>query len=293
MEKSKIIVTGATGSIGLAAVKSLLSKDFPVIMACRNIKKANLQRDSLIKEFPHSEIDILELDLNSFSSIKTFADDIKYQGFKVDKLLNNAGIICRDFTINEDGFETTIAVNYLGPLYLSKLMIPLMEDGFNIVNTVSVTRGVSRLDEHFFELDKKNFFQLGTYGKAKFALFLSSLTLTEKIKNGNVNLTDPGVVDSNMISMHRWFDPLADILFRPFCKSPEKGAIPAVNALMNSHGLAQINTDDFDSKIVNLFSGNKRKVVSKKHYDNPMRRWLWEATEEVIPTDDTDYHGSR
>ena len=278
MEKSKIIVTGATGSIGLAAVKSLLSKDLPVIMACRNIKKADSQRDSLIKQFPHSEIDILELDLNSLASIRAFVEEIKNQSFKVDKLLNNAGIICRDFTVNDDGFETTLAVNYLGPLYLSKLMIPLMDDGFNIVNTVSVTRGVSKLDEHFFDLDKKRFSQLGTYGKAKYALFLSSLTLSEKIKNGSVNLTDPGVVDSNMISMHRWFDPLADVLFRPFCKSPEKGAIPAVNALLYKSTDNGQQSTDLLQRNVKLFSGNRSKVISQKHYDNPIRKWLWEES---------------
>ena len=274
MEKSKIIVTGATGSIGLAAVKSLLSRDLPVIMACRNIRKADTKRDSLIKEFPHSEIDVLELDLNSLASIRAFVEEIKNQGFKVDKLLNNAGIICRDFTVNDDGFETTLAVNYLGPLYLSKLMIPLMDNDFNIVNTVSVTRGVSKIDEHFFDLDKKRFSQLGTYGKAKYALFLSSLTLSEKIKNGSVNLTDPGVVDSNMISMHRWFDPLADVLFRPFCKSPEKGAIPAVNALLQPIANSQQPT----ARNVKLFSGNRSKVIPQKHYDNPMRKWLWEES---------------
>ena len=274
MEKSKIIVTGATGSIGLAAVKSLLSKDLPVIMACRNIKKADSQRDSLIKQFPHSEIDVLELDLNSLASIRAFVEEIKNQGFKVDKLLNNAGIICRDFTVNDDGFETTLAVNYLGPLYLSKLMIPLMDNDFNIVNTVSVTRGVSKIDEHFFDLDKKRFSQLGTYGKAKYALFLSSLTLSEKIKNGSVNLTDPGVVDSNMISMHRWFDPLADVLFRPFCKSPEKGAIPAVNALLQPIANSQQPT----ARNVKLFSGNRSKVIPQKHYDNSLRKWLWEES---------------
>ena len=275
MEKSKVIVTGATGSIGHAAVKSLLDKDFPVIMACRNVKKAASQRDALIKQFPHSEIDVLELDLNSLSSIKSFSENVRSHGFRVNKLLNNAGIICRDFSINEDGFETTLAVNYIGPLYLSRLMIPLMEDEFDIVNTVSVTRGVSRLDEHFFDLDKKRFSQLGTYGKAKYALFLSSLSLSENIKNGRVSLTDPGVVDSNMISMHRWFDPIADVLFRPFCKSPEKGAIPAVNALLGTVD-AQQSTDFLP---VRLFSGNKSKVISRKHYDSPIREWLWKETE--------------
>ena len=282
MEKSKIIVTGATGSIGLAAVKSLLSKDLPVIMACRNIRKADTQRDSLIKQFPHSDIDILELDLNSLTSIRSFVEEIKNQGFKVDKLLNNAGIICRDFNVNEDGFETTLAVNYLGPLYLSKLMIPLMDGGFNIVNTVSVTRGVSKLDEHFFDLDKKRFSQLGTYGKAKYALFLSSLTLSEKIKNGSVNLTDPGVVDSNMISMHRWFDPLADVLFRPFCKSPEKGALPAVNALLYKSTDNGQQSTDLLQRNVKLFSGNRSKVISQKHYDNPLRKWLWEESDKRL-----------
>lgn len=281
MEKSQVIVTGATGSIGLAAVKSLLSKDLPVIMACRNIKKASTHRDALIKEFPHSEINILELDLNSLSSIKIFVGNIKNQGFKVGKLLNNAGIICRDFAVNDDGFETTVAVNYIGPLYLSKLMIPLMEDDFSIVNTVSVTRGVSSLDEYFFDLDKKRYSQLGTYGKAKYALFLSSLTLSENVTNGRVNLTDPGIVDSNMISMHRWFDPIADVLFRPFCKTPEQGAIPAVNALMMpDHESTRISSNDIDSKNVMLFSGNKHKVILRKHYDNPIREWLWDETEK-------------
>ena len=284
MEKSKIIVTGATGSIGLAAVKSLLSKDLPVIMACRNTRKADSQRDRLIKQFPHSEIDVLELDLNSLASIRAFVEEIKNQGFKVDKLLNNAGIICRDFTVNDDGFETTLAVNYLGPLYLSKLMVPLMDDGFNIVNTVSVTRGVSKLDEHFFDLDKKRFSQLRTYGKAKYALFLSSLTLSEKIKNGSVNLTDPGVVDSNMISMHRWFDPLADVLFRPFCKSPEKGAIPAVNALLYKSTDNGQQSTDLLQRNVKLFSGNKSKIVPQKYYDEAIRDWLWKEAQLKLKT---------
>lgn len=287
MEKNQVIVTGATGSIGHAAVKSLLKNDLPVIMACRNIKKANSQRDILIKEFPNSEINVLELDLNSLSSIKAFTENIKNQGFKVNRLLNNAGIICRDFSINEDGFETTVAVNYLGPLYLTKLMIPLMDEDFNVVNTVSVTRGVSKLDRHFFDLDKKRFSQLGTYGKAKYALFLSSLTLAEKIKNGKVNLTDPGVVDSNMISMHRWFDPLADVLFRPFCKSPDKGAIPAVNALLMTTDNRQ-QTADFIRNEVRLFSGNKSKTISQKYYDEVIREWLWEETNLKLKAESQD-----
>ena len=79
--------------------------------------------------------------------------------------------------------------------------------------------------------------------------------------------------------MHRWFDPLADVLFRPFCKSPEKGAIPAVNALLYKSTDNGQQSADLVQKNVKLFSGNKSKLISQKHYDNPMRKWLWEETE--------------
>ena len=41
MEMSgRIIVTGATGSMGTAAVEALAVQGIPVLMACRNIEKA-------------------------------------------------------------------------------------------------------------------------------------------------------------------------------------------------------------------------------------------------------------
>ena len=46
-----------------------------------------------------------------------------------------------------------------------------------------------------------------------------------------VNVADPGVVATGIIDLGRWFDPLADIFFKPFCTRPEQGAAPALAAL--------------------------------------------------------------
>ena len=61
-----------------------------------------------------------------------------------------------------------------------------------------------------------------------FAVFLSKTELGNRIK---INCADPGVVDSDMIRMSRWFDGIADVLARPFMSTPKKGALSALSAL--------------------------------------------------------------
>lgn len=275
MEKGKVIVTGATGSIGVNIVKILLSKGIPVIMACRNTKKASKIKDFINKEI-HTDIEVMNLDLTSFKSILKFIEDIANQKDRPVGLLNNAGTMCRNFSKTEDGFETTIGVNYIGTFLLTRLLIPLMSENFSIVNTVSITCKISEVNKNFFDVDERKFRQLGTYGNSKLALLLFSLSLSEKISKGNhINMTDPGVVNSNMISMERWFDPLANLVFRPFCKSPVKGAIPAINALMSDeNGI--------------LFSGNGHKVLKDKYRFHKYKDWLWDETEELISTKGID-----
>ena len=57
-----------------------------------------------------------------------------------------------------------------------------------------------------------------------------------KARGVKVNLCDPGVVDTGIIAMDRWFDPLADIFFRPFIRSVANGARPALRALFAPAG---------------------------------------------------------
>ena len=42
---------------------------------------------------------------------------------------------------------------------------------------------------------------------------------------------DPGIVNTGIITMHRWYDTLANIVFRPFIKSAKEGAEPIINAI--------------------------------------------------------------
>ena len=261
------IVTGASGSMGAEAVRSLVSAGDRVIMACRNAVKADAVRKEIIKGNPSSEIEIAELDLSSLVSVRRFAESLS--GEKVDALFNNAGVINRDYKLTEDGYENTLSTNYLGPCLLTRLLLPSMPSGSHIVNMVSLTCRFGSVDRTFFSRGEERFSQLGTYSDTKLAFLLFSVALGSRVSDIYVNVADPGIVNSNMIAMGRWFDFLADLFFRPLCKKPADGVAPALKAL---------ETDTF----LHCYKGKGHRPIAARYFSHPSLEWLWEETERII-----------
>lgn len=268
MEKNQIIVTGASGSIGLAAVRAMAQRGCAVIMACRNVEKGEKGKESVLQDFPDADLQVEQVDLDSLHSIRDFVNRLKDNNVRIGGLFNNAGTMCRSFDLTVDGFERTLAVNYLAPYYLTRALSPLFDAETRVVNMVSVTCKTAHVERDFFQKTERDFHQLRTYGDTKLALLLFTVALSQRL-DCYVNMADPGVVNSNMIHLNRWFDPLADVLFRPFCKSPEKGAIPAVNALTTRDTLR-------------YFMGKKSKVLEKSCLNHPNIGWLWQETESLL-----------
>lgn len=268
MEKVQIIITGATGSIGFEAVMAMAKRNYSVIMACRNVSKGEEARERVLKENPGADLQVMQVDMASLTSVMKFVEALKSRGDKLDGLFNNAGTMQRKYTLTEDGFEQTVAVNYLAPYLLTRQLLPLFRADAHLVNMVSMTCRFAHVNRDFFKTEPQDFQQLGTYGDSKLALLLFTIALSREV-DFHVNMADPGVVNTNMIHMNRWFDPLADVIFRPFCKSPEKGAIPAVNALMTAKNLR-------------YFKGRGCCKVPNKYMLNSNVDWLWENTERVL-----------
>lgn len=236
--KNPVIITGATGSMGAVAVKAKAEEGYPVIMACRNLQKAAKVRDGILASVPDARLEIMHLDLSSQASVREFADSVKswlapgVSGFTaLSGLFNNAGVISREYRILEDGYEQTMAVNCINPALLTMRLLPLFEEGAHIVNMVSLTTRCSRIGKNWMHVRKSSFSQLGTYGKSKLAFLLFSAELGRRCPWIHVNVSDPGIVDSDMITLGHWFDSLADKVFRPLISSPEKGVRPALAAL--------------------------------------------------------------
>lgn len=263
----RIIVTGATGSMGAAAVEYLAAEGRPVLMACRNLAKAGAVRADILSRVPEADLEIRQLDLASLSSVRAFAQAI--EPGSVVALFNNAGVISKGYHPSEDGFENTFAVNYFGPWLLTRLLLPKLPADARIVNMVSLTCGFVSLQESMLEPLERDFSQLGTYARAKRALLSFSLELARRYPDLRVNLADPGIVASDMIDLGHWFDPLADFLFKPLCKTPKAGVQPALRALAAAEGN-------------HYYVGKKCREIPRRYIDPALDARIWAATEQLI-----------
>lgn len=270
MSLNPLIITGATGSMGAVAVSRMAAEGYPVIMACRNLKKGEELRGRILSSQPDACLELVRLDLESSAGVDEFVKAM--EGLTFSGIFNNAGVISRDFSMTEDGIEHTMAVNFVNPARLTLKLLPQFEQGAHIVNMVSLTTKYAHLDENWKSLGEKEFSQLGTYGRTKLALLYFSIALARHCPQFHVNVSDPGVVNSNMISMGRWFDPLADIFFRPFISSPEKGVAPALRAL------------HFDGSM-QYFVGKGHKDIPSSFCQSAMPEILWQSFDAGIRPD--------
>jgi len=259
--------------MGAAAVRALAAAGCEVVMACRNLKKGDAVKAAILSDLPDADIDLRELDLGSLESVKRFAGELG----PVDALFNNAGTLNRDFTLSADGIEQCVAVNCLAPFVLCRLIGEQMKDGAHIVNMVSLTCRFAKLDKRFFTKTAADFSQLGTYAESKLGLIVLSSELAKRFPKLKVNVSDPGVVNSNMISMGRWFDPIADLLFRPLIKTPEQGVAPALRGL----GLPLAEGQLGEVPTATLFIGSKQRPIEKRYFEHPLAGWLWDEASRI------------
>lgn len=227
-----VLVTGASGSIGREISRALLKLHIPLIMACRSERRYADTLGEIAREVPDFNATFLQLDLNRSESVVEAVNKLK--GIELAGIVNNAGTMERHFSLSEDGPETTMNVNYHNTRLLNQLLLPQVAEGGAIVFTTSLTR--RRWGAHLpATVSEKSFGQLTTYSlsKAWITRFAAEFAEEGERHGVRVNCADPGIVDSSMIRMDRWFDPIADVLFRPLIRTPRNGAVPAMRALFS------------------------------------------------------------
>jgi len=269
-----VLVTGASGSMGAAAVKALAAEGKIVVMACRNLEKGEKVRQEVLSDVRKAQVALLRLDLSSRAGVDEFVlaleswmDEARIDGLSA--VFNNAGVINRDYGLTPDGMERTMAVNFFNPALLTLRLLPFLYKGSRIVNMVSLTTRFASVSADWQKWGQREYSQLGTYGRSKLAFLLFSVELARRYPEFRVNVSDPGVVNSNMISMGRWFDPIADLLFRPFISSPEKGVAPALRALKACDSLG-------------YYVGKGVRGISWRDLNNPLAAVLFGQVEDYL-----------
>ena len=277
MEKKLAVITGADGGMGIEITRAVALAGYRVLMACYDVPRAEEKKRMLVKETGNDDIEVQKIDLASLETVAAFANRLLERDEKVTLLMNNAGTMETKRRITADGLERTVSVNYVGPYLLTRKLLPLMGEGSRVVNMVSCTYAIGRLDfpDFFLKGKKGDFWRIPIYSNTKLALTLFTLELAERVKDRGivVNAADPGIVSTNIITMHMWFDPLTDVFFRPFIRTPRQGAATAIALLLDEEAGKRTGT---------LNVSCHPKQLSEKFVHHKQTKELWERTERLV-----------
>ena len=223
-------VTGSTDSMGSVITRKLAEQGKAVLLASRDLQKAENYAAQLRTVTRNKDISCLQLDLNSFGLVNDFVHRLRALNRPVAALINNAGLLPRRSEISEDGFEHSVQVNYLSTVLLSMQVYPMIEEGGHIILSTSVSRRLVSLPYEFPAVS--HFTPLGAYAQSKLALTLFSIYMSSvmKTRRVSVNCVNPGIIKSGALAMSRWMDRVPEYLSRNI-PSPESGVVPTFRAL--------------------------------------------------------------
>ncbi len=235
-----IIVTGANSGIGFESTKEFARKGAEVILACRNMDKAEAALQEIKQEIPAAKVIVMQLDLASQKSIHQFAEAFKSNYDRLDVLLNNAGIMWVPYGKTEDGFERQFGTNHLGHFALTGLLLDviLATPDARVVNVSSMghNTGVMDWDNLMFE-GGKDYGRHSSYGRTKLANLLFTYELQRRFEAAGSSATTlaahPGSSNTNLAEhlVGSWFMRLLfAILYPLITQSSAMGALPSIRA---------------------------------------------------------------
>lgn len=223
-EIKRVLITGSSSGIGLAAAGQFAKEGCEVILTARTEAELITAKNEITDKIKDARIEYFVVDFSKMNSVRKLASKLKEQYTRIDILINNAGSVSHSFTLTEDGFETTLATNYLSHFLLVYLIMPLLQQSsdpriLNITsdlyrygninhnnfattnNYISLTSNKKPLKHKIIEwvLGRHLF---NTYANSKLAILLFTYQLHNKQKQTGVtaNCFHPGVVKSNFLA---------------------------------------------------------------------------------------------
>lgn len=141
------LVTGANSGLGLEIARELSRAGATVILACRNVVKAERAADDIRSSGCLGPVEVLPLDLADLQSVRKAAEAFRATNRSLHLLINNAGLMAVDQSKTVDGFETQFGVNHLGHFVLTNALLPVLNQtsGARVVTMSSMGHRMGRM----------------------------------------------------------------------------------------------------------------------------------------------------
>jgi NAD(P)-dependent dehydrogenase (short-subunit alcohol dehydrogenase family) len=235
-----VLITGANSGIGYQAARELARHGAKVLLGCRSAAKGQAARERILSERPGAQVggaqlEVVELDIASLASIRSFATVFVGSGARLDLLVNNAGVMAlpaRELTA--DGYERQFGTNHLGHFALTGLLMPalLAAAAPRVVTVASLAHRNGKMEWDNLQGERR-YSPWGAYNASKLANILFARELDRRARETGSRLVSvavhPGISATNIASYGTDLKTRVFRLFGPLAvQSDAKGALPTL-----------------------------------------------------------------
>lgn len=226
-----VALTGASGGLGRALCKRILSLGGVLTVIDRNEKKQAALIADLRAAFPESKIEGLLADMEDIESVKALADALAKR--PIDYLILNAGAYSIPRRKTSIGLDNVYTINFVSPYYLTRALLPhINARGGRVIAVGSIAHDYSKSDAQDEDFSARTRASL-VYGNAKRHLMAAFFDLAAR--GESVAVTHPGISFTG-ITAH--YPKLIFALIRYPMKlifmKPEKAALSILEGLFTS-----------------------------------------------------------
>lgn len=264
-ENEVILLTDAYSKLGKGILYHLLSLNCYLILTVNSTFLEDIKTESQKRYDILAKVTLYPTNLNSLSSVNEFVKFLEKESIKIDYLINSPNIVflTNDYTI--DGFEETIAANFIIPAHLTLSLCEkqILNDNTKITFIGSeIHRSASPLDKNkdkYFTFNNSlmNYWQ--NYQRSKLSLITWIHELNRRYNSKyKIRCICYGYIDFNF-----------NIISNFFQVDYSKKALPILWITFMEH-----------RRNVNWFL-HEPLLASENSRDLQNGKWIWESLQEV------------
>ena len=194
-----VLITGANKGLGYETARRLGELGWTILLGARDPERGEEAAATLQKA--GADVRFVPLDVTSDESVAAATDLVAEAiGGTLDVLINNAGIIGSRTAPLETGPQDFIAcfgVNLLGPVRVTRAMVPLLSEAENPrivmvssgLGSLTVTSDPERLESRILSL---------VYTSSKAALNMVTTQYAKALPGFRINTVDPGYTATDL-----------------------------------------------------------------------------------------------
>ncbi len=240
LKGKRILLTGATGSLGEATARELCAQGAHLLLPVRNPAKGEALRQALLSADPNANVTLYPLDMTDLGSIRRLAEQLLAQGTPLDALIHYAGILTTTGQRTAEGVELHRQVTCLSPLLLTEELLPLLQAADDPLVLTVTSLSAFYLSDNAIHADESSATRL--YARSKRNLLGAMEALAAQHPRITFLYAHPGVCatglftgETHQTAYNETILRMALPLMRKLFMTPEKACRPGLFALR--HGI--------------------------------------------------------